>query len=200
MMASMDKTDQELVEEYLSGDEGAFELLAKRHLKGVYSFILRFVGDAEATEDLTQETFLKAWKGLKSYNPQKSSPKTWLLRIARNSAIDFMRKRKHIPFSEFEHDGENILTETIPDTGKLPDEIFAEAEDASAVQQALAALPARGREVLLLYYTNDLTFAEIGTLLGEPANTVKSRHRRALLQMRTLLPKPGEELRTIERL
>src|ERR1700674_1494616 len=88
----MDKTDEELVAYYLRGDEkAAFSDLVERHLKGVYSFALRFVGSKEEAEDIAQETFFKAWKNLKKYQQQTSKFKTWLLHIARNSAIDFLR-------------------------------------------------------------------------------------------------------------
>lgn len=173
---------------YLKGDESAFSMLTRRHLTGVYSFIVRFVGNAEEADDITQETFLKAWKSLKKYNQSSSKFKTWLFRIARNSAIDFLRKKKHVPFSQFETEGGvNVLTETVADTEELPDVLLMKLEDAKEVHATLELLPYKPREILLLYYTNDLTFEEIGEILGEPANTVKSRHRRALLALRKIL-------------
>lgn len=184
----MDTTDEELIRAYLAGDESAFAELTHRHLGGVYSFILRFVGSAHDAEDITQDTFLKAWKSLKKYNPSASKFKTWLFRIARNSAIDFLRKKKHIPFSQFETEsGANMLTETVADAEELPDALLMKLEDAKELHATLEELPPKAREILLLYYTNDLTFEEIGEMLGEPANTVKSRHRRALQALRKIL-------------
>ncbi len=185
----MDKSDEELIAEYLAGERGAFDELTARHLKGVYSFALRFLGSKEEAEDIAQETFVKAWSNLSHYAPQKSSFKTWILRIARNASIDFLRKKKHVPLSQFEHEGENVLAETVPDTGALPEELFAKEESSAALARALEMLPPRHRDLFILYYTNELTFEEIGQLLGEPANTVKSRHRRALLVLRKHLNK-----------
>jgi len=186
----MDRTDEELITDYLEGDEAAFSALAERHLKSVYSFISRFVGDAREAEDITQETFLKAWKSAKQYNSESSKFKTWILRIARNSAIDFLRKRKHIPFSDFEtNDGQNIFAETVADTSELPDEAYATLEDATLLQEIINELSPEARGVLVLHYTNGLTFAQIGEIIGEPSNTVKSRHHRAILNLRKLLQK-----------
>ena len=188
----MDRTDEDLVAAYISGEEGAFSKLVERHLKTVYSFVIRFVGDPQEAEDIAQETFLKAWKSLKQYKVESSKFKTWILRIARNTAIDYLRKRKHIPFSEFEtEDGQNILAETVPDTAELPDSLFAKLEDTATLNDAVAKLSPEAREVLLLHYTNGLTFLEIGEILGQPQNTVKSRHHRALLTLRTILDGAG---------
>ena len=184
----MDTSDEDLIRDYLAGDESAFAELTRRHLGGVYSFVARFVGNAEEADDITQETFLKAWKNLKKYNQSSSKFKTWLFRIARNSAIDFLRKKKHVPFSQFDTEGGvNVLTETVADAEDLPDTLLMKLEDAKELHAVLEQLPPKAREILLLYYTNEFTFEEIGTLLGEPANTVRSRHRRALQALRKIL-------------
>ncbi len=192
----MDRTDEELVLDYLAGREEAFSLLVERHLKTVYSFVVRFVGDPGEAEDIVQDTFLKAWKHIPTYRQESSKFKTWILRIARNTAIDYLRKRKHIPFSEFETDeGQNIFAETVPDTQELQDELFARQQDRDALEKAIHTLPLDAREVVLLHYTNGLTFIEIGELLGEPQNTVKSRHFRAMQSLRRILAgTKGDEL------
>jgi RNA polymerase sigma-70 factor (ECF subfamily) len=187
-------TDEELVAIYLAhGDEAAFAELVKRHLSGVYTFALRLVGSEPAAEDISQEVFLKAWKSIKRYDSTVSKFKTWLLRIARNTSIDYLRKRKHIPFSEASRHAEEedaadaLFAERIVDTAPLPDELFAQIENAESVTRAVEQLSPRQREVLTLHYTNHLTFEEIGRLLKEPTNTVKSRHHRALAALRQLL-------------
>jgi len=184
----MDRTDEELVVDYLTGEESAFSELTRRNLSGVYSFVLRLVGDEQAAEDVVQEAFVKAWKSLAKYDAKSSKFKTWLLRIARNSAIDYLRKRKHVPLSAFETDeGTNILAETVPAEEELVVAKLERIDDIKAVNEQLQKLNPKHREVLLLYYTNDSTFEEIAAVLGEPTNTVKSRHRRALQALRELL-------------
>ncbi len=191
----MEETDEELVARYVRGEESAFEELTQRYLKTVYSFIYRFIGSPHDAEDVTQEAFFKIWKGLRNYNAKTSKFKTWALHIARNSAIDYLRKKKHIPFSRLSlssddgSDASTVLAETLPDQEPLADELFATAERAQMLYHALEQLSPAHREVLLLHYTNHLSFEEIGETLGEPANTVKSRHHRALHALRDIMHK-----------
>ena len=190
----MDRTDEELLAAFVAGDEQAFSLLVERHLTTVYSFVVRFVGNAHDADDIVQETFVKAWKSAKQYREEASRFKTWVLHIARNAAIDHLRKRKYVPFSQFDtEDGHNMLVETVADTEALPDEAFAKLQDAEVVQEALAQLSPDAREILLLHYTNELTFLEIGEMLGEPQNTVKSRHHRAIISLRKILGQKNEK-------
>jgi len=185
----MDLSDEELIDAYLGGDEDAFPLLLQRHLADVYNFARR-LGGGEDADDVTQEVFLKVWKNLKLYRRANAKFRTWLFSIARNTTIDFLRKKKHIAFSEFDTpEGGNPLTETLADETPEPDELFAQAESAQQLERALQALSPRAREVLLLRYREDLTFDEIGAVLKEPLNTVKSRHRRALAALRDILKK-----------
>ncbi len=181
-------TDEELITDYLAGEEAAFGELTSRHLRGVYTFALRLVGDSAAAEDISQETFLKAWKNLKKYNEKSSKFKTWLLRIARNTSIDYLRKKKHVPLSAFENEaGSNVLAETVADTEELAPQMLERLDDARELHSVLEQLPPKHREILLLYYSNDFTFEDIALLLNEPTNTVKSRHRRALANLRQII-------------
>lgn len=178
----MDAPDETLVAAYLGGDERAFTTLVERHLRGVYSFARRFAG--EDADDIAQETFTKAWRHLSRFDPAQASFKTWLMRIARNTAVDALRKKRPHAFSALANES---TVDAIADTGTLPDEAFAAAADEEAVHAALAKLPLPYRDVLVLHYLNHLSFEEIGTALGEPASTIRSRHRRALAQMRSAL-------------
>ncbi len=166
-------------------EEKKFDELVRQHLKAVYSFAYRFVGDAHEAEDIVQETFLKAWKNFGNYKAEMSQFKTWLMHIARNTAIDHLRKKKHIAFSEFTNDeGDNSFVDTLADTEELPEELLACAEDTKVLTDALDKLSPPSREVLILHYTNSMTFEEIGAILGKSMNTVKSRHRRAIAVLR----------------
>ncbi len=181
----MEKSDELLAAEYLAGNEDAFASLLARHLKSVYSFAARSApNDAE---DIAQDTFLKAWKNLKGYEPDKAQFKTWLMRIARNTVIDYLRKRRIAVFSEFENEQGGSRIENTPGEEPLPDEVVARAHDAHEVEEALKKLSPSYREVMLLRYMNQLSFEEICEVLGEPSNTVRSRHRRGLAQLRELL-------------
>jgi len=178
----MDKTDEELIADYLAGDESAFATLVQRHLKSVYSFALRSAG--REAEDIAQDTFLKAWKNLKRYDPASARFKTWLMRIARNTIIDYLRKSKPLVFSDLGGDRDDDFVPEVPDAEPLPDELAARGEDARTVEEALEKLPPPYREVLLLRYMSQLSFEEIGDVLNESPNTVRSRHRRGLARLR----------------
>ncbi|MDE2213319.1 MAG: sigma-70 family RNA polymerase sigma factor [Patescibacteria group bacterium] len=181
-------TDEALIAAYLAGEEEAFTTLVDRHLSSVYDFAFRLCGNTHEAEDIAQETFLKAWHNLKKYRSQSARVRTWLFTIARNTTVDHLRRRRSTALSEFERDdGSNYLTDTLPDTAPLPDEAFAEAENIEMLEEALEKLPVRAREVLILHFREELTFEEIGAILNEPLNTVKSRHRRALIALRKLV-------------
>jgi RNA polymerase sigma factor (sigma-70 family) len=179
--------DKKLVVEYLSGRENILPVLINKYLKLVYRFIFGLVGEESVAEDLTQDVFIKVWKKLKSYN-NKYSFKTWLFTIARNTAFDYLRKKKEIVFSEFENEaGDNILIDTLADDTPLAEEALARVEDIKIFTEALKKIPIIYKEVLILRYTNDLSLEEISEILKRPIETVKSQHRRGLLHLKEVL-------------
>src|ERR1700733_4129603 len=97
------KEIQNLVRAYRDGDSHAMTELVERHTRLVYSFVYRLIGSADGAQDVTQETFIKAWKNLKRYDVKQSFA-TWILSIARNTAIDWLRKKKSLVFSDMERD------------------------------------------------------------------------------------------------
>lgn len=183
----MDQSDESLVATYRAGSEAAFEHLVARHLGGVYSFALRLVGDDEAAQDISQEVFVKVWRGIKSFDPVHASFKTWLMRIARNACVDYLRKRKNIPLSAFDTEDGNAIADTLADESPDAEAEFARLGDAQEVMSAVEQLPPPQREVLLLHYQNGLTFEEIGQVLNTSPNTAKSRHRRALHRLKQMV-------------
>lgn len=187
----MAKTDQQLVADYLNGEEGVLPELINRYLKPAYNFAYRLTGNAQDAQDISQETFLKMWKNLKKYRPEESF-KTWLFTIARNTAFDLMRKKRNLVFSDISGNStEDSFEEKLADEFSLPaDEIISQMENKKMLDDLLAQLPYNYREVILLHYLDELTFDEIGKILGKPLNTVKSWHRRALLELRKLSSAP----------
>ena len=179
--------DNELIEAYLSGDEKSLEDLINDYVKPIYGFVFRYVGDVSAAEDITQEAFVKVWRNIKKFDKNKSF-KTWIFSIAKNTAIDFLKKKKAVPFSEFnDESGANIIEETFADRAPLPPEIFEKKEIARMMESAISELPPKYRAVLLLRYSNNFTFQEIAESLEKPIDTVKSQHRRALIALRKIL-------------
>jgi RNA polymerase sigma-70 factor (ECF subfamily) len=183
----MEKTDSELIAEYLSGDEKSFEILMNRHISRVYNFVYRLVPKNIDVDDIVSETFFKVWKNLKKFRAEEKFT-TWLFTIARNTAYDTMRKKSALTFSNFDtDDGKNFITDTLTDTEPLPPEILEQAENKKIVENLLKKISPDYREVLLLHYINEFTFEEIGKILNKPLDTVKSQHRRAIIILRKML-------------
>lgn len=183
-------SDIELINQYFNGDEKSLEILIKNYLGPVYRFVCRFAGDnAAAAEDVVQETFFKMWLNLKKYD-QKRNFKTWLFSIAKNAALDYLKKKKAIPFSEFDAaDSGNKILDALADPSLLIDEILAAQDAAQKIHAVIAKLPLAQRLVFLLRAQADFKFCEIADLLGEPTDTVKSRYRRSLIALRNLINK-----------
>jgi len=180
-------SDSEIIANYRNGNKESLNILVGRYLNLIYYFTYRYVGNAEEAEDITQDVFVKAWSNLKKFDQEKSF-KTWIFSIAKNTALDWLKKKKAIPFSNFENaEGENFLTETLADPACLPPELFEKAEIAEKLNLALEKLPPKYRMVLFLRYNNDFNFREISESLGEPLDTIKSQHRRALIKLKELL-------------
>ena len=176
----MIRTDEQLISDYLEGDEIALSVLVDRYLSDLCSFAYALTRDIQSAEDIAQEAFVKAWKNMRTFVPGNSF-RGWLFGIARNTALDLLRKRKDIAFSAFEtRDGNNALLETVADTQPLPDELFVQAEDARYVTVLLEQINPQYREILSLRHTSNMTFAEIGQVVGRPLHTVKSQYRRAI--------------------
>lgn len=173
------RTDIELVQATLALDDTAFAELLERYLSPVKGFLFQLTRDREVADDLTQETFLKAWKHIGRFD-QKRSFKTWLFAIAHNTAKDFFKKRKEMTFTSLGGDEDDYFGEDIPDQHILPDEVLARADAAQELDRVLALVPVAYRTILLLYFREDLSLKEIATAIEEPYNTVKSRYFRAI--------------------
>jgi len=176
------QSDQQLIAAYFKGDEKSLETLIKRYLKPIFSFTYRYVGNYQEAEDITQDVFVKVWRNFKKFDQNKSF-KTWIFTIAKNTSIDWLKKKKAVPFSNFENEkGENSLI------NKLADFILPPKEP--LLGMAMEKLPSKYRTTLSLRYNDQFTFREIAETLGESINTVKSKHRRGISLLRKLLASP----------
>jgi len=185
----MEINDKQLIKNYLSGDDDKLKILIDRHLKAIYNFVFRFCNNKQDAEDITQEVFLKMWKNIKKYDEHQNF-NTWLFTIAKNTAFDWLRKKRNLVFSDFDTpEGKNLLTETITDTTPNPEELIIKTENATLLNNLVNQLPTFYQTILLLRYTDEFTFDEIAKILNKPLNTVKSQHRRALLLLQNLADK-----------
>jgi len=167
-VTSISQADQlELVTKAQNGDRNAFSELVRTHAQSVMHVIYRMCGDMQVAEDAAQETFIHAWLKLKSYRPG-TSLRSWLYRIAVNTAIDMLRKEKRILPGTVED-----MRLTDPEPG--PESLAAISERAQAVQQAVLSLPEASRAVLVLREYEGLSYQEIAESLDIPLGTVMSR-------------------------
>ncbi|WP_420266683.1 RNA polymerase sigma factor [Candidatus Magnetominusculus dajiuhuensis] len=186
----MKKSDEEIIIDYLNGDKNSFNEIITRYLKMIYNFCYRLIGNEKTAEDITQEVFLKVWKNIKKFDIKKSF-KTWIYSIAKNSCIDYLRKRKDIPMSAFDdEDGENIIENNLTDEELKPDEIFVQTQNKKLIEHIMAELSVVQKEVIILKYVNDMSLSEIANIMDIPIDTVKSHHRRALIKMKKSVNAP----------
>jgi RNA polymerase sigma-70 factor (ECF subfamily) len=180
------KFDIFLVKNYLNGDEKSLEILISRYIKAVYNFSYQYVLNKSEAEDVTQETFLKVWKNLKKFDQNKNF-KTWVFEIAKNTALDFLKKKNPIPFSEFETNSKNFVLENIRDEKISLNKQIDNSLLKEKLNQAINILPLKQKTVLLMHYKDELSLKKIAEILGENINTVKSRYSRALEELRKKL-------------
>ena len=181
-------SDEKLAELYADGNESAFAVLIERHLPAVCGFARKYVGDADKAEDIAQETFVKVWKNIKTFDTKRNL-RSWLFTIAKNTALDYLRQKENIPLSLLEDEsGETTIDRFIP-TGSAPDDILDEKLLALRAKEVLAGVAEKQREIFSLRMEMDMTFKDISILLKMPLNTVKSGYRRTLLTLRNNLRK-----------
>lgn len=175
--------DSELIAQYRSGNEAAFDLLVDRYQSKLYTTIFLIVKDQAIAEDLLQEVFVKVVKTLNSdkYNEEgKFQP--WVMRIAHNLAIDHFRKAKRYPMIQME-DGSNIFNSL-----RFAEETFEDRqmrdETIELVKRLIEELPEAQKQVLVMRHYLDLSFQEIADQTGVSINTALGRMRYALIHLR----------------
>ena len=181
------RTDNEIVASVLDGNVNDFEAIVLRYQKKVYSTVLRLCGDRSSAEDLSQEVFLKLFRGLDRFRGD-SSFSTYLYRVALNTSIDALRKKGSAPpelsIHQESDDGDSYDLE-LPDRAPLPLEQMERRELSEALWLAIDALPHNHRQILVLREMDELSYAEIGDLLQLNEGTVKSRINRARALLRS---------------
>ncbi len=193
----MDPDDRGVVEAVLSGQQHRFNELVERYQTQIVNYVCRMLGNYEDAVDLSQDVFLKAYSALGSYRPQYPFP-AWLFRIARNAAIDEIRKRRLATVSldapmEFE-DGE--AGREVESPGLNPQDSYLGLEFADRISSAIDRLPEKYREPIVLRHAADLSYEEIADALELPIGTVKTRIFRARDALRQSLGDLFEEATT----
>lgn len=181
-----DATDEQLMEGVRAGDGRAIAALYDRYNALVYSLGLRMLNDREGAEELVQEVFLRAWRQAATYQPSLGRLSTWLLGIARNLAVDELRRRGARPQRAGGDSEEQMATLATPQSDD-PAEQASIAARREEIRRALDALPPAQRQVIEMAYYGGLTQSEIAERLGDPLGTVKTRMRLGTQKLRELL-------------
>lgn len=184
------KSDEQLAQAASGGDDAAFQELMKRHIKRAFALARLYVKADEDAEDIVQDSFFKAWKNLSRFDADKRFG-PWLSTIVRNTALDFLKKKRGVAFSALDSEtaeGDSAsFADTLVDAEPLADELFAKATEAAEAREALLSLHPDHQSALMLHYRDEMTFEEIAVVMGRPMNTVKSWHRRALGKLKAIL-------------
>jgi len=191
---SPEPADAELVRRCLEGDADAFRHLVERYQADVYSTAVRIVRRPEDAEDVTQDTFLRAFKALKRYDPARPFG-AWLFTIATRLCIDFHRRHRARTISltqPEEGSAEEERTIDLVDPGDRPDEETERSELARRLEQLVMELPPDARAAILLRHQHDMAYEDIAKALNAPLGTIKARIHRARIALKEKLLAQGD--------
>ena len=184
-----DLSDEVLVQQARLGDHHAFELLVDRYSALLLRQITHLLRDEDLAHDVLQYVFLQMYRSLPTLR-RDGTLKGWLCQVARNRCFDELRRKRPVFFSEIAlvPDGvEHSSLLMLPDPDPLPQELVELRDLRELLLEAIEMLPSRSRAVVLMRYTNQLSFREIGQALSIPETTAKTYFSRARKQLRNLL-------------
>ena len=188
-MATLDPTDDlSLLQRIAARDDAAMAELYDRHHRLAYAIIRRIVQSPSDAEEVLQETFVRVWSRAETYDARLGSPAAWVVRIARNRAIDRLRARQAradvnapVPVADRE------TTERELPNYETPESVLHSAHAAMALRGAVAALPAAQRDLIEAAFFEGYTHQELSERFGVPLGTVKTRIRSGLVSLRVRL-------------
>ena len=174
------------------GDRAAFATLYEQtsaHLLGV---VLRIQRDRAQAEDILQEVYVNVWRAAQSFDAAQSQPLTWLSSIARNRAIDSLRRTQTQPqfrstITSTADEEETDVYDTVADSAPGPLDLLSRASDARALSSCMQGLSAQQRQSVALAFFDGLSHAEVAEQMRQPLGTVKSWVRRALMSLKGCL-------------
>jgi RNA polymerase sigma-70 factor (ECF subfamily) len=171
--------DEDLISLVEAADAEAFATLYDRHSRAAFSLAYRMMGERQASEDLTQDAFLKVWRGASSYRADRGSVRTWILSIVHNRGIDQIRSQASRRRTQERVEASAPRSQ--------PSEAFAEAwrnSQRDQIREALNTLPPEQLKILELAYFSGYTHVQISDVLDLPLGTVKGRMRLGLKKIR----------------
>ncbi len=195
----MNRTDEELVAGAQAGDLDCFNQLVSRWERPIFALAYRTIGREEEARDVTQEAFLRAYRGLRAFKGEAKFS-SWLYRITLNLCRDWIRRERRAPIVAVPEGTDPI---DLADAQMMPSEsvedLVARREMSKAVARAMAELPEEQRTTILLKEFHGLTFQEIADMLGCPLSTVKTRLYQGLSVLRRRLERQQAEEAALRR-
>jgi RNA polymerase sigma-70 factor (ECF subfamily) len=183
-MLASDPTDLSLLQRIAAHDTAALAELYDRHSRLLFGLILRILRDRGEAEESLQEAFVRVWTRAETYDAQMGGPLPWIVRVARNGAIDRLRARRVRAASDSPAPGGRDL-EAVPASNiQSPEAVVFDAERRRALTDALAGLPAEQRQLIEAAYFEGYTHSELAQRFGLPLGTVKTRIRTGMIAMR----------------
>ena len=179
------------------GDRGAFARLYDLTSGHLYAVVLRIQRDRALAEDLLQEVYVNVWRSVGSFDAAQSQPMTWLTSVARNKAIDSLRRAQVQPVMQSVHrddddDERPDLDQQLVDESPGPADLLSQAGDARRLDTCMQGLTAPQRQSVALAFFDGLSHAEVAEHLHQPLGTVKSWVRRALMTLKQCLERAAQ--------
>jgi len=188
---------QQLLSRTALGDRAAFAALYRRTSAHLFAVVLRIQRDRGVAEDVLQDVYVNVWKAAASFDAAQSQPLTWLTSIARNRAIDSLRRAQSRPATlSLVHGGDaggddgaggETQDQDLPSSDPSPADLLAQASEARQLSHCMDKLSAAQRQCVALAFFDGLTHLEVAQHLRQPVGTVKSWLRRALTSLRGCL-------------
>ena len=179
-------TDEVLLQQSQGGEQRAFECLVNRYSPLLSGMIFRMLRDEYLTSDVLQYVFFQMYRTLPALHTGKTL-KAWLVQVAQHRCVDELRRKRILLFSEItvaDDEDEIPVYLLLPDREPLPDEVVIQREREQNIHEAIERLPVKYRRIVRLHSIGQLTFREIGQLLGIPVTTAKTNYYRARLLLR----------------
>lgn len=194
--------DHDLVQRYRKhNDQDAFKELLNRHQSKIYSYIYSMVGNAEIANDIFQETFTKVITKMDETYNEQGKWIAWVMRIAHNATIDYLRKKKRFVDVNSQDDPDYDFYDRLTDeTDRDAQEVIENNEAKDSLMKHISSLPKEQREVVMLRHYYEMSFKEIAELTNVSINTALGRMRYALINLRKMFDKEhGKEVKYVER-
>jgi RNA polymerase sigma-70 factor (ECF subfamily) len=195
------RSDEQLIRAYQAGDRAGFNELVSRYERELFHFLVRFLGDRAAAEDMFQETFLQIHQSAETFDPERRF-RPWLFTIAANKARDLMRSNSRRPANPLQasinpgDEGSGEFIDLMKSSEESPSAPMEKLELQQKVQATVTNMPEHLREILLLSYFHQFPYKQISDILDIPLGTVKSRLHTAVAFFadRWRIANPGQML------